>query len=404
MEGKQGWWVVFGSFLALAITAGVGFFSMPVMLGSIIEDTGWSLKEISIGVTIWSLAAAVYSPLCGAMIERFGARRVMMFGTGLGACLTFLTGRVNSLNQFYAIMLISSVAGMSNTYMPVATVVSRWFVRRRGIATGIAMLGLGAGGATLSFIVGRLLAEHTWREIYPILAGILLLSWIPILIWIRDPDPEEEEAYTAEKGEGIDESRDLDLRAALRTRSFWGLSMGDTLTGFIFAIINFHLVYYLTADLENEKTATNVYSVLQICLALGTLVFGPLADRFSIRRVMFVCYLLPALATILLLPGEAAVLAFLFAIVGGMAGGGRSALFPVALVRCFGETHMAVIWGISNSFFMVGNALGPWVGGAVYERTENTQVIYIIWIVVMIVSAFLVSLIRGERPASPAEA
>lgn len=404
MDGKQGWWVVLGSFLALAITSGVAFFSMPVMLGSIIEDTGWSLKEISIGVTIWSLAAGVYSPLCGAMIERFGARRVMMFGTGLGAGLTFLTGRVTSLNQFYALMLISSVAGMSNTYMPVATVVSRWFVRRRGIATGLAMLGLGAGGATLSSIVGRLLGEHTWREIYPILAGILLLSWIPILVWIRDPDPEEEEAYATEKGEGIDESRDLDLRAAMRTRSFWGLSMGDALTGFIFAIINFHLVYYLTADFGNEKFATNVYGVMQICIALGTLVFGPLADRFSIRRVMFVCYLLPALAAILLLPGRLTILAFLFAIVGGMAGGGRSALFPVALVRCFGETHMAVIWGISNSFFMVGTALGPWVGGAIYEETGSTRVVYTVWIVVILISACLVSLIRGERPPSPAEA
>jgi MFS family permease len=184
----------------------------------------------------------------------------------------------------------------------------------------------------------------------------------------------------------------------VRTRSFWGLGVGDMLTGLIFAIFNFHLVYYLTVDLGDEEQATQIYSVFLACLALGVMVFGPMADWFPMRAILTVCYLLPALAVMLLLPPTLSVpLAFGFAMVGGLAGGGRSALFPTALVHCFGETHMASIFGLSNTLFILGNAVGPLIGGLIYDATTSTRAVYAVAIVVLAISAGLVSLIRAER-------
>ena len=112
---------------------------------------------------------------------------------------------------------------------------------------------------------------------------------------------------------------------------------------------------------------------------------------------MIFCYLLPAFATGLLLPGGIIWLAFLFAIFAGFPGGGRNALFPVALYSSFGKTHMASIYGLSNSFFMIGTAIGPFLAGVLYDATGSTQLVYTSAMVVLVVSTILVSFIRDER-------
>lgn len=398
MDGKRGWWVVFGAFLALAISAGVSFFVLPVMLEKIMADNGWTLTEVSFGITLWCIAAGVFSPVLGGLIDRFGARPVMAAGV-LAVCgAGQLLPRTSTLIQFYGVLMVLGAAGMSCTYIPVAAVVARWFVRLRGIATGIAMLGLAAGGTVAPLITSALLKDMTWREAYPFMAIGILLAWLPIFLLIKNPSPEEEAAYAAQAGEGIDPQHDLTMRAATRTRSFWGLTLGDMLTGLIFSIFNNHLIFYLTSDLGNGESATQVYSVLQLCLGLGVLIFGPLADRLPMRVILTICYGLPALAALLLLsPGMTMALALGFALVAGLAGGGRAALFPTALVHCFGETHLAMIFGLTNTFFMLGNAAGPVIGARIYDATESTRYVYLVCIGTLAVSAGLVSLIRAER-------
>lgn len=404
MDGKRGWWVVAGGFLAITITSGVAFFVLPLMIESFIEEFGWSLTEISFGLTIWGLAAALFSPLCGQWIDKYGARRMMLLGTSFLFVITLLLGQVTALWQFYTLMFLAPFGSMANTYIPVAAVVARWFVRHRGIATGMVMFGVGVGGAIVPLVTSYLLTNFGWRMSYTILAFILLLAFIPILLWIRNPTDDE---VTLSASAAIDDpnsnaipdnhSADLTLSAALRTRTFWGVSIGDALTGTIFAIFNVHLVYYLTQDMGSNEIATEVYSTLQICVGLGTLAFGLFADRFALRSVMIVCYLLPAFATLFLMPASIAVLVFSFAIIAGLAGGGRNALFPVALYSSFGETHMASIYGLSNSFFMLGNAIGPFLAGILYDATGDTRIIYACAMVGLVVSTLLVSVIRNER-------
>lgn len=404
MDGKRGWWVVFGAFLALAISAGVSFFVLPVMLEKIMADTGWTLTEVSLGITLWCISAGVFSPVLGGLIDRFGARPVMAVGV-LGVCgAAQVLPRTHTLPQFYGVLVVLGAAGMACTYIPVAAVVARWFVKLRGIATGVAMLGLAAGGTVAPLITAELLKGRGWREAYPLLAMGILLAWIPIFLLVKNPSPEEEEAYAAQAGDGIDPAHDLTMRAAAGTRSFWGLTLGDALTGLIFSIFNNHLIFYLTSDLGSGDSATQVYSALQLCLGVGVLVFGPLADRLPMRAILSVCYGLPALATLLLLPpGMTMGLALGFAVVAGLAGGGRAALFPTALVHCFGETHLAMIFGLTNTFFMLGNAAGPVVGAQIYDATTSTRAVYAMCIATLAVSAGLVSLIRTERRA-PKEA
>ena len=119
MDGKRGWLVVFGGFITLAITSGVAFFVIPRLMDPIVTNTGWSFSDVSNAVTVWGLAAAAFSPLCGWMIDRLGAQRMILFGIFLGAIVVYLTARATSLRGFYALMLLSSIGAMSSTYIPV---------------------------------------------------------------------------------------------------------------------------------------------------------------------------------------------------------------------------------------------------------------------------------------------
>lgn len=402
MDGKRGWLVVFGAFVAMAITSGIELFVLPVTLGSIIEETGWSLTQVSAAVTVWGLSAAAVSPLCGVLIDRLGARTMMIAGTVLAGAMAYLTGRVTEPWQLYVVMVFFALAGVCCTYIPVAAVVARWFVKHRGAATGVAMLSIFVGGATFPILTNALLEHYSWREVYTIFGVAILLALIPILAFVRNPPVAEEQAYLARVRSADHSAGDLTLPAALRTRSFWGLSVGDMLTGLVFAVFNIHLVYYLTNDLGDGNVAAQAFAALNLALAVGTLLFGLLGDRLPLRGVLVTCYLFPTLAMPVLIYGSSAgivALAFAFALIAGLPAGGRNALFPVALVHCFGETHLGAIYGLSNTFFMVGNALGPIIAARIYETAGGSQPVYIGCLVLLLISSGLVALIRREHGA-----
>lgn len=397
MDGWRGWGVVVGAFIALSITSGVGLFVLPVLLDRIIAETGWSLTEVSAAVTVWGLAAAAFSPLCGMLIDKFGARRMMLAGIAIGVVTTYLASRVTALWQLYAVMPLMAIGAMSSTYIPVAAVVARWFVRHRGIATGVAMLAIFVGGATFPIVASHLLDSQSWREVYAIFAVTLLAAAVPVALLVRNPPAEVEATYLASVRSPDHSAGDLTLRDAVRTRSFWGLSVGDMLTGLVFAVINVHLIFYLTRDLGDENVAAQVFASLNIGLAVGTLLFGLLGDRLPLRGVLVSCYFFPAIAVPFLIIGGPAALAFLFAFAAGLPGGGRNALFPVSLVYCFGETHLGAIYGLSNSLFMIGNAAGPTLAALVYDNTGKTWHVYAMCTALLVISAALVALIRREH-------
>jgi MFS family permease len=395
-RSQNPWWVVLAGFSAQMITAGIGFFVFPVFLESIQTDFDWSLTKISSAFTVWGVSGAIFSPIIGKWIDRVGARKVMLAGTLMQSALTFSMAYVEHISHLYIIMAFYAIASICNTYIPVAFLVTQWFVKHRGTATGIAMLGLGAGGAIMPQLASELLGAYGWRSAYMVLSAVTLLAFIPILLWVRAPrlgEAEVEPEMTLEDHQVAD----ITLESALKTRSFWGICLGDAIAGLVFAIFNAHLVFYLTQTLGSEKPATDVYSVLQLSLIGGTVLFGIVADRFSVPRMMIFCYTAPALATCILFVPHTLPIALLFALCCGIPVGGRQALFPVALGYSFGPTHLAAIYGLSNSFFLIGNAAGPLLAGAIYEEAgDSSKAVYATAVGLFLLSGILTTLMRRE--------
>ena len=397
MDGLKGWTVVAGCVFALTITAGVGFFSIAVLAEDVITTNDWTQQQYANGIAIWGLSAALVSPFCGFLIDRFGPRNMMILGISIAAVCEFMLGQVSNLNVFYAILTVLAFGIMCSTYIPAATMVSHWFVEKLSIATGIAMLGIGIGGGAFPVITRALVTEHGYQTTFTYLAGILALALIPVFLLVRSPVDEAPKDGEAEEPETFDENRDVNLMQSLGTRSFWGLSLGDMLTGMVFAVFNTLLVLYLTDQTGDADFATMIFSILSIGLGFGIVVFGPLGDIFNFKRVIVLCYFLPSLGTAILWVSVSPAMAITFAVIAGVAGGGRSALFPVAIVNSFGGAHMAAIYGVSNTLFMIGSAAGPAIAGAIFESTGDPRIIYGLSAITFIISAALVSLIRDER-------
>lgn len=388
--------IVAAGFVALSIASLVGLFAYPTLQEAILTERGWTLTQGSRGLMVWGLVGAVASPIFGRLMDTAGVRPVMVFGIIVQLIATFLISRVNELWQLYLLFGMSSVGAMCTTYIPVATIIAHWFEKNRGAATGIAMLGLGVGGVVATVLSEQLLATMSWREVYAIYAGLLILA-VPLIALLRLPRDHEGEPAQHDSEAALEEATGgLTLKESLRTRSFWGIGVGDAITGIIVAMLNVHLLILLSYNGFESSTAGLVYITFQLCIAFFTIVFGAIADHVSLRALAIACYGIPALSLFLLV-SDSVVLAFAFAVICGACFGGRTAIFPLMLVHSFGPAHVGAIYGLSNSLFLIANGIGPVIGGEVYDRTGSTAAVYVTASVILVVSTVLVALMRNER-------
>ena len=396
MDGKQGWWVVFGCVLTLSITSAVGFFTTPAYIDHMLIDLNWTLKEFTIGTSLWAVAAAIVSPLCGYLVERFGVRAVMFGGILTAAFTQYLMGSVQNLTHYYILMALTPISILACTYIPLATLVSHWFVKHRAIATGVAMLGIGVGGGIAPNMTKMMMEAHGWRGAMTDLALVLLLALIPTCIWLRSPQGHTTVQEEIELG---DEEAHISLspKEAMKTRTFWSISLSEMFLGVVLTTLNVHLLLYLEHDTGDGVLATNVQSVYFFCMGIGILLFGGLGDSFPFRRVLTSCYVLGPLSVLLLLTSDSPLALYTFAILIGLLGGGRITLIPVALANHLGAIHLAKLYGFASALYMVGSAVGPLVAAAIFDATGDTVIIYYLFMVMLVLSTIFISTIRKEK-------
>ena len=141
-----GWWVIGALVLALMISSGTGFYCFGVFMEPVREDFGWTKAQVTWIITIYWIVSGFSSPIIGRLIDIHGARKVMLFTATLnGVCLLAL-GAVNTLWQFYLAYGLKAIAHAGIGLVAIGSIVSKWFIEKRGRATGIASTGIGLGG------------------------------------------------------------------------------------------------------------------------------------------------------------------------------------------------------------------------------------------------------------------
>ena len=310
----QGWYVVAACFLCMLISGGIGWFAFPVFIPPLKEEFGWTDLELGLAVGIWAGVGALFSPVAGRLVDRFGSRWIMLVGAAGGGLVTLAFGEVRTLGQLYGVIFFAAIFTAAGTYVAVTSTISRWFVRRRGLAMSIGMAGMGLGGFLIPNLSSFLIQTVGWRWAYRIFGIMIWVVLLPVTArWIRgrpsdvgltadgDDDPNRENGQV--HGSSTEEDG-FGAREAFKMPRFWLLGFADVANAIPVVSLNIYLVRLSIQRGIADDVAAFAYSSISAAAMVGMLAAGLAANRFSKRMMISFGYGLPALAVLVLVrPG-----------------------------------------------------------------------------------------------------
>ena len=401
-----GWWIVFGATLGTGLTAFayvVGFTAFVIPVGA---EFGASRASLSGIFSIAGLEGGILGPIVGYLIDKFGPRRVILLGTLMMAAGMFLLARAENLGMFYIYFVVFVTVGAGvGLGPPVMIVVANWFIRRRSLAMGLALSGVGVGGLmipALTWVISR----YGWREAEVMLGFLMLLIGVPASLMMKqrpelygllpdgDTSPEQAQAAIGQKEQEVD----FTTAEAVKTWAFWLLSIGFTLRMFTQQAVVVHIIPSLVNMGHPTQTAAALVSLSSVLSIAGRMGFGWIADVAPKRLVLAVVMAMIAVASVLFLGASAFRLAVLaVALYGPGQGGAVTVMFSVR-GDYFGRKAYGTIQGWMSTISMAGTILGPLLGGIIYDRTGSYHLMYVLLAVAAAVSSVTYFVTRKPAP------
>lgn len=347
---------------------------------------------------------ALVSPLVGLLSVRLGASRVLAASATLFAFVFLFFARVDSLAGFY--MVIAGVglcaAGMGD--ITVGHVVSQWFRKNRGLALGIAYAGSNLGGMLMVTIVGAVTASFGWRQGLLAVVPVALFILLPTAIFlVRDAPSGYREKFDLRHGndeashEFIDEPDDIDLKTAIRTRSFWILTATLFSFFFYFTGVLDHFVLFLTDAGMSRQDARFYFSQAVGLGFVSKILGGFLSDRIPEERAIQTVYALLAFSSILLLALPNPALLWVFVLSFGFSQACRDVVYPLVLGRCFGDRYLGEIYGAMTLTLLPGGALGPLFSAILRDQLGHYDVAFGVFAILNMLALGGLFLVRDER-------
>jgi MFS family permease len=371
-----GWWIVAATFLNLFFVVGVIFYGFPVFYPSFVASLGFGRAQVTQGFLLGFLIVGLpCGLLAGALIDRIGARSVILYGISFVGVPLILMG---FMNRFWQYELLCGLEVLGYTLAgPIANqvLISQWFRVRRGRAMGYAYLGLGLGGAISPPLSNLLIRTLGWRHALQAVGTVILLVLFPVGIWITRSRPGEL-GLLPDGADVADVKPDAALpsgqvAAAVRTVNFWLILLGSTLVlGAMNSVIQ-HLILFLRDQGYSATTASRFLSILLISSLGGRVLVGYLADRFSKKNTMALFYLLLGGAIPLLYVAHYPVAALSFVVAFGFSMGADYMLIPLVTAECFGVASLGKLLALIIMGYTIGQWLAPWTVGKIFDRYHS---------------------------------
>ncbi len=390
-EFGRAWTVI----LAAAVGVGLGTTGLPIYTtGQFIrplgEAFGWSRSQTAGGLIFLTIGSVLMAPIIGALIERFGVRRVAMTAMG-GLCIGYfgLTLNGGSVGRYYLGWAVLSVLGAGTSPIVWTRAVASWFERSRGLALGITLCGTGVVAVIGPGIIGGIIAAYGWQAGFYALSAAQIVVGLPLVFLLfraRDDQP----AAAAMTLTGVT------VGQAMRSGRFWRLAAAFFLISIVVGGLIVNLPPMLADRGVDLAQAARALGFLGISIIIGRLTIGSLVDRFPARLVAPVYIILPAISCVLLAQGLAPMPAILLI---GLSAGAEVDLLAYLISRYFGMAHYARIYGWGLSFFSAGAGTGPIFGGWVHDRTGSYVLALYAFAVMVAVAAGLIGSLGRPDPA-----
>ena len=406
MRVFYGWWIVVAAFLNLFFAVGLVYYGFPVFYPSLVDSLGFTRAQLTQGFLLGFIAAGILiGLLAGVLIDRMGPRQVMRIGIWCVGLPLILMGSMTRLWQYYLLCIMEVFGYVLTGPIPNQVLISNWFRLKRGHAMGSAYLGLGLGGAVSPILINSLIHAFGWRHTFQIIGTLILIVLLPISQWVTRSTPRETGFFpdgipsTAHPNESAASKAEsvVDVMQVVRSRNFWLIMAGCTLTIGAIGGVTQHFILFLTANGYTLSAASSASSTLLLASLAGRVIVGYFADRYSRKNVMALFYLVLALAIPLLFAARQPAAMWTFALLYGFAMGADYMLIPLVTADCFGLPALGKILSLIIMGYSLGQWFAPWLAGRIFDALHTYDLAWIIMCASAAVGAVLIYAVKPLR-------
>ena len=392
----------------LFVSSGIGFYGHGVILDPLRSLHGWSKGTISSAVTLYFFTAGIMGLVIGRTIDRYGPKWVLLIGAIIiGTGFLFLS-LIDSVWQLYAIYFFMALGFSCTSLIPVNTLVTNWFIRKRGFAMSLTNTGLSVGGIVMVPLASFIITHWGLAIALPFLGAVYCVVVVVSALFIKQrpsdldqfPDGEPPEMTPSDKPSStLSYSAQMRLWSrsqAIRTVSFWSIVIAFllALAGQIAFLV--HQVSFLSQYLGVSGAATAV-SITAGASIVGRLWLGTFVDRVDKRLVIMVCFLLQGIAVITLAHYHNVVILYLGTLIFGITMGNIIMMQSLITAECFGLVSFATVSGLAGVFTMSGAAFGPTIAGFIYDATQSYQIAFTIFAIMSAIAALVIYFARPPK-------
>ena len=401
-----GWYLVAVGVFLLSISSLGVFRGMSPLMPVLQKNFGWTRTQISLSSLLTRVEGAALGPIEGFLIDRIGARKMVLIGFSIMAVGFVLFSFIQNLWQFYAVFILINLGNGIGGWLAVVTILNSWFRRKRTIAMAGAMSGILIAGI---FVPPYTIAlNHGFRVTVFVFGLIILAVALPCVKIIKNnpeelgllPDGAETESdldKSTPSKISQDQEVEFTVGQALKTRVFWILTVAHVSSTISLATLSIHLMARLQ-DIGLSSTTASYIELVSSVVALPSLfVAGWLGDKVSKKYLVALFLFLQGISTIVLTVANGLPLALLFAVFYGIAFGGRIPLMTAIRGDYFGRKAFASIMGWSmlpNGILM---AIAPVWAAWMFDTYGSYTVPFLSYAVINLAGALIMLVVKKPK-------
>ncbi len=393
-----GWVIVGVSFITLFFALGVRF-SFGVFYAAILSEYGWGRGETAGAYSLAMIVHASFAIITGFLIDRFSPRRLFPLGATLLLLGLIAASRIYTIWHLYLCFGVVIAIGINSIgFGPHMALVPRWFVQKRGLASGLTLSGIGMGALVISPLTEFIIESMGWRSAFLILAGISLCVIIPATAVFQRRSPEEVGQYPdgtdpkpheipgmqqngGPRGSTFLDTAEKTFKAALCTGAFWWIAVAVFCHGFFANMLLVHQVVHVVDSGYSEMLAASLLGIVGLLMSAGGVFFGFLSDRIG-REWGFTWGSSAAFLGLLLFlfvrDTSAPWMLYAFAILYGLGHGGLGPIYSSTMGDLFAGPSLGRIMATLSMEYGLGGALGAYMGGYFYDMMGSYFVPFVL--------------------------
>ncbi len=408
-----GWWIVIAIFFMLFTYSASPF---AVILKPLMAEFNTGRGAVSMIPAISSITggfAAFF--IVSRMLHRITPQKFMISGSVVAGVSLLLCSLANSLWYLYIMYFLIGISfGMSTAVVQMA-LLSKWFIRKRGRAVGIALTGMSFGSLALTPLVSFVAENFGWRATYLLAGAILLAVCVPLSWLVVKDDPKQmgllPDGEINRNKTGNDNTRltepaaipnkpKIGMTSYLKSVPLWLIIISFPVASMGNVAITQHQYSYVTDIGLSAAVAASAFGITAGLGGLGGFISGWLADRISPRYVAIISLVLSIFGVLLLMRVNSIASLWAFVIVFGLASSVPGILLPLVIGDIYGSASLAEIFGFVNIIFTFGFAFGPPLAGYIFDATGSYSLVFLIVIILYVVSIITMYFIYGSKLGS----